>query len=126
MIIRCNPRCKMSDGTTDGLLDLETDKVMCSTCGDEIHGVASFTKTSMKMNGEVIRAKNKKAFVFGCVTCGKNVEAKVSGGVVVGKNCQQDEKGCKLNITKHMVVALEGIENSKEKEVTETNADSAE
>jgi hypothetical protein len=125
MILRCNPRCKMSDGTTDGLLDLETDKVMCSTCGDEIQGVSSFTRSSMKLNGEVIRAKSKKAFVFGCLTCNKNVEAKISKGIVVGKNCQMNEQGCKLNITKHMVVALEGASGYEDVEETK-NANSDE
>ena len=107
MLVRCKDRCKLSDGQTDGLLDLETNKVMCNLCGEELSNISDFTKTSMKMNGEVIKSKKKKAFTFKCLTCNDDVEAAMVGGIVVGKACKQDQKGCKLNVTQHMVKALE-------------------
>jgi len=107
MIVRCNVGCKISDGITDASLDVESNTVVCNTCGDNLDTISSYTKLSMKTNGDILRSKNKKAFVFPCTTCSKQVEASMQSGVLVGKNCPQEQKGCKLNITKHMERAIE-------------------
>ena len=44
MLISCNPRCKKSDGRTDGSLDVERNEVVCKICGDDVVGISSFTK----------------------------------------------------------------------------------
>lgn len=110
MIVRCNPKCKLSDGQTNGSLDLETNEVVCTECGENICGISEFTKMSMRSIGDVVRKKQKKAFVFKCLTCKKDVETAMNSGVVVGKGCQQKEGKCQINITEHMVVALQSMD----------------
>ena len=107
MIIRCNPKCKKSDGFTDGSLDLDTNDVICNECGDVVNTVSSYAKISMKANGDIIRTKRRKAFVFPCNTCEDDVETQFVNGVLVGKECVNNQEGCKINVTQHMVVAIE-------------------
>jgi len=115
MIIRCNPKCKKSDGFTDGSLDVDTNDVICGECGDVVQTVSSYAKISMKANGDIIRTKKKKAFVFPCNTCEDDVETQFVKGILVGKECPNDQKGCKINITQHMVVAIEETQRVLEK-----------
>lgn len=106
MLVKCNPLCKMSDGTTDASLDVESNNAMCNECGEVISHVSSYSKISMKANGDIIRAKNRKAFMFPCETCDNHVEATFSNSKLVGKNCQNEASSCKINVTKHMVNAI--------------------
>lgn len=110
MIVRCKLGCRKSDGMTDASLDVEADSVICNNCGDDLDEVSSYTKLSMKANGDIIRSNAKKAFMFPCKTCDKLVEATMSAGVLTGKLCPKDGVGCKINITEHMVKALETFE----------------
>jgi len=105
MILRCNQGCKLSDGTTDGSLNVETNEVICNTCGDAIKGISDFAKLSMKNTGDIKRINKKKAFVFSCQTCKKSVETEIVAGKVSGKNCA--EKKCSINITDFMVRVIE-------------------
>jgi ribosomal protein L34E len=107
MIIRCNPKCRKSDGFTDGSLDVDSDNVICNECGEVLEGVSSYAKLSMKTIGDIIRSKNRKAFMFPCLTCDNNVEAMFAEGVLVGKRCSQELGPCKLNVTEHMIKAVE-------------------
>ncbi len=110
MILRCNPGCKLSDGTTDGSLDLETNEAVCNTCGENLKGISSFAKISMKNIGDVKKTNKKKAFVFPCKTCNKNVEAEVTAGKVSGKGCSHG--GCLINITEFMVKMIQENQGS--------------
>tara|TARA_Y100000310_G_C20511916_1_gene729299 strand:+ start:649 stop:1017 length:369 start_codon:yes stop_codon:yes gene_type:complete len=107
MIVRCNPKCKKSDGFTDGSLDVDTNDVICNECGETLEAVSSYAKISMKANGDIIRSKRRKAFVFPCNTCEDDVETQFVNGVLVGKACPNNQEGCKINVTQHMVVAIE-------------------
>jgi hypothetical protein len=110
MIVRCKLGCRKSDGMTDASLDVEADSVVCNNCGDDLEDISSYTKLSMKANGDIVRNKGKKAFVFPCKTCDKHVEATMSAGILKGKACPNGGVGCKINITEHMVKALELVE----------------
>jgi len=106
MLVSCNPRCKKSDGRTDGSLDVERNEVVCKICGDDIVGISSFTKQSMKQNKDVV-TQAKKAFMFDCKNCHKKVETVVMNGVAYGKDCQT--KNCTILISDMMANAMEKI-----------------
>ena len=82
MIVRCNPGCRLNDGMTSASLDVDSNQAICDECGIEIENVSSYSKLSMKKNGDVLRSKNRKAFVFPCQTCDESVEASIVNGVV--------------------------------------------
>jgi len=104
MLVNCNRGCKLSDGTTDGSLDIETNNVICNKCGENIVGISEFAKISMKNMGDIKKINKKKAFVFNCKTCKKDVETEISAGRVSGKGCKES---CLINITSFMVKMLE-------------------
>jgi hypothetical protein len=106
MLISCNPRCKKSDGRTDGSLDVDRNEVVCKICGEDVLGISSFTKQSMKQNKDVITPA-KKAFMFDCKNCHKKVETVVINGVPYGKDCST--KNCTINISEMMASAMEKI-----------------
>lgn len=106
MLVSCNPRCKKSDGRTDGSLDIDRNEVVCKICGDDIVGISSFTKQSMKQNKDVITPA-KKAFMFDCKNCHKKVETVVISGTAYGKDCQT--KNCTILISEMMANAMEKI-----------------
>jgi hypothetical protein len=105
MILRCNQGCKLSDGTTDGSLNIETNEVVCNTCGNNIQGISEFAKISMKNIGDIKRVNKKKAFVFPCKTCDKNVETEITAGKVIGKGCKDGK--CLINITEFMIKMIQ-------------------
>ena len=106
MLVKCNPLCKLSDGTTDASLDVDENNAVCNQCGEVISHVSSYSKLSMKSNGDVLRSKNRKAFVFPCSTCDKSVEAAFFESKLVGKACAEESFPCKINVTQHMVKAI--------------------
>jgi hypothetical protein len=112
MLVSCNPRCKKSDGRTEGSLDVERNEVVCKLCGDDISGISSFTKQSMKQNKDTVTPA-KKAFMFECKNCHKKVETVVVNGVAYGKDCQT--KNCTILISEMMANAMEKISPSLKK-----------
>ena len=106
MLISCNPRCKKSDGRTDGSLDIDRNEVVCKICGEDVLGISSFTKQSMKQNKDVITPA-KKAFMFDCKNCHKKVETVGGNGVPYGKDCST--KNCTIIISDIMASAMEKI-----------------
>ena len=110
MIVRCNQGCKLSDGTTDGSLNMETNDVICNTCGNIIKGISEFAKISMKNIGDIKRINKKKAFVFPCKTCSKNVVTEINAGKVIGKDCKNGN--CLINITEFMVKMIQENQTS--------------
>ena len=119
MIVRCNPKCRNSDGMTDSSLDIDSNQAMCNECGEVLGGVSEFAKLAMKTNGDIIRSKDRKAFMFPCLTCDKSVETQFVSGVLVGKECQNNQEGCRINVTEHMVVAIRETHKMLEKVSTD-------
>jgi hypothetical protein len=114
MIVACKPGCGNATPTTEGKLNLETNEVVCTVCGITIDGISKFTKTSMRLNKDVI-SKPKKAFMFGCQTCDREVQAEVGEDmIVVGKECPNGKNGCKINISKCMKTVVKEYTNNEE------------
>jgi len=61
----------------------------------------------MKAAGDILRSTKKKAFVFYCEAHDDNVEAIFVQSKLVGKTCPDDGESCKINVTKHMIKAIE-------------------
>jgi ribosomal protein L37AE/L43A len=114
MLVRCNIGCKKSNGQTDASLDVESDMIICNTCGENVDGLSDFCKLSMKANGDIIRHKARKAFTFPCNTCDKHVEARFVDGILVGKPCQNNGSGCQINVTEAMLSAIKSTETPDE------------
>ncbi len=71
MLITCNNRgCLKS---SDALLDVKTDKVICGECKREITNVSVMMKKTLKSFGQIIR-ETKKAFMLACKSCNANRE----------------------------------------------------
>jgi hypothetical protein len=45
--------------------------------------------------------------MFPCNVCDNYVEAQFVNGILVGKNCSNNQEGCKINVTTHMIKAIE-------------------
>ena len=114
MLVRCNSSCRKSNGQTDASLDVESDCIVCNTCGDTIDGLSDFCKLSMKANGDIIRTNYRKAFTFSCRGCDRMVEAKLSNGTLIGKLCKGDNKNCDINVTEAMMSAIASMEGFNE------------
>tara|TARA_Y100000287_G_scaffold171419_1_gene157849 strand:- start:4053 stop:4424 length:372 start_codon:yes stop_codon:yes gene_type:complete len=110
MLVRCKPLCKMSDGTTDASLDVDSNEAICNECGETLSHVSKYSKLSMKTNGDILRTKNKKAFMFPCETCDKSVEAAIVDSRLVGRDCGDPDSTCRINVTKHMIQAIQETE----------------
>lgn len=106
MIIRCNRGCKFKKGTVTGSVDLETKKVVCDHCGDDIENMSPFAVNSMISQGKVLKKEGTKAFQLKCSTCKKTVEAVSDGKNIVGRDCDGD---CKFNITTFAMRAIKGL-----------------
>lgn len=121
MLVHCEAKCKT---TVDASLDLETNDAICNDCGSILENVSEYSKLSMKMNGDIIRTKKKRAFVFYCETHEEHVETMFSNSRLVGKTCPDYGKDCKINVTKHMARAVRDAQmlqekiESKDKEVS--------
>lgn len=107
MLVQCNVKCQT---TVDASLNVDTNEVICGTCGSVLTDVSKYSKLSMKTNGDILRSINKKAFVFYCETHEEHVETTFIQSRLVGKTCPEDGKACRINITKHMIKAMEETE----------------
>jgi hypothetical protein len=104
MLVQCNVKCQT---TVNASLDVDADEVICGECGSVLSDVSKYSKLSMKTNGDILRSKNKKAFVFYCETHDDHVETTFVKSRLVGKTCPEDGESCKINVTQHMVKAVE-------------------
>jgi hypothetical protein len=107
MLVQCNAKCQT---TVNASLDVDADEVICGDCGSVLSDVSKYSKLSMKTNGDILRSKNKKAFVFYCETHDDHVETTFLKSRLVGKTCPTDGESCKINVTKHMTKAIEETE----------------
>ena len=119
MLLQCNQGCKLSGGTTDGSLDLDSNEVICNNCGDVLNNISSFAKRTMKSNNDIKKAKIK-AFFFDCSTCRKKVDTFAKGGKLYGKDCKYK---CEFNVSKFMINSMEDIQNTKYNEDDEYEDD---
>ena len=111
MVIVCNAKCR---GVVDASLDVDENRVVCNTCGEFIDNVTEFIKLSMKSSGDIIKSRNRKAFVFKCETCNKMKEVFHLNSRLVGKNCPNNNSGCLINITNNMKVAIKEFGDNDE------------
>jgi len=114
MLVRCNNKCKINGGMTTCSLDLENDVVICDMCNDELLGISSFAKLSLKNSGKVLKKKKRKAFTFKCNTCSNMVEAKKDQGKIVGAKCSLGN--CQINISKFMKEVIDEVDETKQTE----------
>ena len=113
MLINCKPGCVGKKATTEASLDVDEDEVVCSFCGEFLE-VSSFTKTSMKQRGDIVRKNTKSSFQYDCLTCNKSVETKVDGVNLVGTECKKG--GCKFNVSKFTVHAIKKTQEALKKQ----------
>lgn len=100
MLVRCNLKCKY-DTSTNALLDVETNEVVCEYCGDILNDISEYAKKAMKSNGDIVRKKKGKAFAFDCLECKKQRQVIVKDGNAIGKGCDKQDC-CKFNISEYM------------------------
>ncbi len=99
MLTSCHNKCKR--GTTNASLDVESDQVICTYCGDPLDNISSYAKKSMKATGDIIRKKKGKAFSFKCQTCKTEKEVMVIDDQCCGKECATPDK-CQFDISDYM------------------------
>ncbi len=113
MLVQCNKKtCKT---IVNASLDLDLNEAICGECGEVIDGVSDYSKLSMKNNGDIIRSKKRRAFMFHCQTCDNHVETVFSNAILRGKACPNDGTSCKIDITSHMAKAIEETHKKIEK-----------
>lgn len=69
-------------------IDLDTDKVYCSKCDQEINNISIFTKRQMKSLKQV-RQKEKKSFSVKCSYCNKEDRPKILNDEIVCSFCSK-------------------------------------
>lgn len=72
MLISCSNKGCLKSSTA--LLNLETMEVICQECGKPIPDVTDAMKRTLKSFGQVVRSKEKKAFMIHCRNCNANRE----------------------------------------------------
>ena len=63
--------------TTELMLDVDTNEVVCQECGKPIKGIVETMKKMLKQQGKVIRSSIKKSFMMACRQCNANREVKL-------------------------------------------------
>ena len=124
MLVRSNCSCAKFTVTVDASLELESENVICNTCGDVITGISDFAKNSMKISGDVIKAP-KRAFSFKCTSCDKFSQVAFVNHKACGKDCQTPDK-CMFKITESMKNAIgvcQSNEKSRNKRAEKANSD---
>ena len=90
-VITCsNKGCYAS---TDALLDLTTNVVICRDCGKPIDSVTSFAKVTLKSLGQTTKGQKKaRALEFDCQTCNKKVVPSLKDGKIICSECENEMK----------------------------------
>lgn len=109
MLLTCKPKCTGKKGTTTGLLDLETNEVVCEFCGDDL-AASRFAKDALKNTGKIVRPK-KAAYQFKCQTCNFTKEVELINETLKGIKCEND---CQFNISKFALTAIDMLQKNKE------------
>ena len=111
MLVFCDKECK---STSDASLDVDNNIVICNVCGGELEYITEFAKLSMKINGDIIKSKNRKAFVFMCKTHNKMTEVYYKDSRLKGRDCPDDGRMCLIDITESMKIAVKEFGSSDE------------
>jgi hypothetical protein len=102
MLLSCKLGCSGKKGTTTASLDLESNKVYCDFCKEEIE-VSSFFKNAMKQQGHVLKP-TPKAFQFKCDFCKRTVATEIDqNDALRGIGC---EKSCKFTVSKFIILGM--------------------
>ena len=110
MLVSCKKGCILNGGVTTAEVNLDTDKVVCKFCEEELEHVSDFAKNSMISCGFVRRSRVIESFTFHCLTCDKNVKTVVEDGKALSPGCEND---CNINMTNEMLHAA-SIHSSKD------------
>ena len=105
MFISCtNKGCFAS---TEALLDVTTNDVICRDCGKPITGITSFAKVSLKTLGQTTKGQKKsQKLEFDCLSCSKKVQPILVGGKITCPDCKVEMKN--IPVTFRHVVELLG------------------
>lgn len=72
------------------VLNLETNEVECTECGQNIKSITPFAKSQMKSLGQIKRdSKKEKAFAVQCKYCKKTAPPKIVNDKVVCSLCDK-------------------------------------
>jgi hypothetical protein len=105
MLVSCKGGCKGKKGTTNAVLDVETNTAVCDFCDEEIP-LSSFIKNSMKQRGEILRKDKRKSFQFKCDTCQCTVETIIRDDKLTGIDCSKD---CQFNVSEYTLYAMKDV-----------------
>lgn len=75
--------------SSDGLLDVKLNMVICPECGKPIDGVTEFTKRSMIGLGKVRKTEINLAFVVDCAKCKKRGQPNLKGNNAFCQHCAE-------------------------------------
>lgn len=97
----------------ESLLDVDTNKVICSECGNPIDNITEFFKRHLLLSKQIVKsATQKQAFVVKCKKCNKDgqpVLAKVNNkNELVCRHCKEAfgndiSYAFKVAITEHLL-----------------------
>jgi Zn finger protein HypA/HybF involved in hydrogenase expression len=101
MIITCtNKGCFKS---SEALLDLNTNEVICRECGNPIQQVTSFAKVSLKSLGQTTKGQKKvRQLEFDCLSCNKKVQPMLKNGKIICSECKKEMENVPTTF-KHVV-----------------------
>jgi len=103
MLVSCKKGCILSGGVTTAAVNLDTDRVICIFCEEELDHISDFAKKSMISCGFIKRNQITDSFTFYCSMCDKNVKTIINSGVPSGAHCDGD---CNISITEQMANAV--------------------
>ncbi len=108
MLVNCRKGCVLNGGITTVKLNLDTDKVICDFCEEEVPDLSSFAKESLRTCGSVIRDRVIESFTFFCNFCEQNVKTAIKNDIPCGKDCG-DVDNCSINISDEMISAIKSM-----------------
>jgi len=110
MLVSCKKGCILNGGVTTAEVNIDTDKVVCKFCEEELDHISNFAKKSMISSGFVKRNKITESFTFHCSACDKNVKTIIKDESAFGVNCDGE---CSISITAEMIHAASIYSSSK-------------
>ena len=105
MLIVCDNKGCMK--TTEALLDVDKNEVICQECGQAITNISAIMKKTLKTTGNIVRSAHKKAFMMGCKQCQANRE------VVLDASTNTVCKMCGAEIKVHAAMKQAMVELAK-------------
>lgn len=84
------------------VLDVKTNRVLCSNCDKEVKSVTDFTKKQMKLLGQIKRDKTDVPFGIKCQTCEREGAPLIQKDKAFCRFCNQPMK----NVTSQFIMLL--------------------